>query len=360
MAEKTRSLVLEGPRKLKIQEFELPKIGSRDLLMRVEMAGSGGAVHRYTGTHVWGVLPYPFIMGHENVGFVQEIGDEAAEIYGVKLGDRIHVEPYFSCGQCKYCRTGYYQLCPKRKVYGISNSCKEPPHLWGAFGEHLFVAPGSNVHKIPKEVPAKAACLSSVIGNGVRYVKIKAKVTFKDSVIIAGAGSQGLASVVVSAEAGAEPIIVLALSTDKKGRELAKEFGAHFVVDVDKFDVLEAVAEITNKNMGDVFIECTGDPDMNSIGVELLGRLGKYVMVGMPTGGKTAPLKVDKLVGKEITVYGALGQAGTVEDAIKIISSGKYSIDKMITHTFPLQKGMEALELLVTRPPECVKVALVP
>ena len=359
MNKKTKSLVLKSPRNLEIQEFELPKIGSKDLLMKVEMVGCGGAVDRYTGMSIWSP-PYPLIMGHEVVGYVQEIGNEAANIYKVNLGDRICVEPYFSCLYCKYCRNGYYHLCPDRKVYGTSISCKEPPHLWGGFGEHLFVAPGSKVHKMPKEVPAKAACLSSVIGNGVRHVKINAKVKFKESVIIAGAGSQGLACVVAAAESGAKPIIVLSLTKDKKGRELAKEFGAHFLVDVDKCNPLKAVAEITNGNMGDVFIECTGNPEMEALGVDLLAPRGRFIMVGMPTGEKMTFLPISKLVRKEITIHGSLGQAGGVEDAIKIINSGKYNIDKMITHTFPLEKGKEALEFFSNPSSECIKVALIP
>ena len=355
----TESLVLKKPKDLEMQEFKLPRIGPEDLLVKVEMVGCGGALDRYMGLSIWSP-PYPLIMGHEVVGYVQEVGDKAAKIYNVKIGDRICVEPYFSCLHCKYCRNGYYHLCPDRKVYGTSISCKEPPHLWGAFGEHLFVAPGSCIHKISKEVPAKAACLSSLIGNGVRHVKINANVKFNESVIIAGAGAQGLACVVAAVETGANPIIMLSLTKDRKGSELAKEFGANFIVYVDKYDPIKAVAEITNNNMGDVFIECTGSLEMENIGVDLLSPKGIFILVGMPTGGKKMFLSADKLVRKEITIKGSLGQANTVEDAIKIIESGKYKIDKIITHTFPLEEGKKALEFFSKRPPECIKVALIP
>ena len=90
----TKSVVVVRPQQMETWEFPLPDIGPRDLLLRVEMVGiCGSEPKKYMGTSVWNP-PYPVILGHEMVGFVQEIGEEAARRYQVALGDRIVVEPY--------------------------------------------------------------------------------------------------------------------------------------------------------------------------------------------------------------------------------------------------------------------------
>ena len=160
----TQSVVVVSPQRMEMWEFPLPEIGPRDLLLRVEMVGiCGSEPKKYMGTSVWNP-PYPLILGHEMVGFIQEIGEEAAQRYQAAAGDRIVVEPYLSCGWCEFCSTGHYQLCVNRRVYGTSDSCTTPPHLFGGYGRHLFVSWGSKVHKIRSDVPPEAAHLASVKG----------------------------------------------------------------------------------------------------------------------------------------------------------------------------------------------------
>lgn len=137
------------------------------------------------------------------------------------VGDRVTVEPYIACNKCEYCLTGLYQAHLPHMTYGVALNCDKPPYLWGAYSQYLFVAPGSRLHRIAPEVPAEAACLSSVIGNGVRWVRTKGEVRYGESVAIVGAGAQGLASVVAAKESGAYPIMVIGLTKDRVKFEVA-------------------------------------------------------------------------------------------------------------------------------------------
>ena len=186
------------------------------------------------------------------------------------VGDRVNVEPYIICGQCEYCLTGYYQFCLNSKVYGVNLSCERPPHLWGAYGEYLYGAPGSKVHKIAPSVPDEAAALASVLGNGVRWIRTKARVAFGESVVILGAGAQGLATVIAAHEAGANPIIVIGREANPAKWALAAEFGAHHLVDLDREpDPLGRVRELTGGRLADVVVECTGAEPMMQLGLEV-------------------------------------------------------------------------------------------
>ncbi|MFC2017183.1 zinc-binding dehydrogenase [Chloroflexota bacterium] len=363
MARKVRAMVLRAPGEMTVTEFDRPKIGPCDLLLRVEMVSiCGGDPSAYKG-EMYKV--FPLILGHEVVGFVDEIGEQAVLRYGVQEGDRITVEPYIGCGICKYCLTGYYQLCRQQKTYGFNLSCAEPPHLWGAYSEFMFVASGSKVHKVLPRIPAEAACLSSVIGNGVRWVQDKGQVKFGESVVIVGAGAQGLSSVICAKEAGASPIIVLGLSRDELKFCLAREFGAEYVVNVEKEDAVSVVSEITNGEWADVVIQCSSSISGLATAIRLTKPLGRCILVGRLEGNGARDLSpvlrsFNRIVAREISLYGGMGQSWNVEEAMKLINARKYPIEKIVTHTFPLEAADKAMEFFISAPADCIRVGLVP
>src|SRR3972149_8828963 len=121
-----KSAVLRGPFDIQVEAFERPQIGPRDALLRVEMVSICGSDLKLWDGHLRKDICYPIIPGHEVVGFVEEIGDEAAAEYRVSKGDRVTVEPYVSCRRCRYCLTGYYQLCENKTCYGINVSSTRP------------------------------------------------------------------------------------------------------------------------------------------------------------------------------------------------------------------------------------------
>lgn len=356
----TQSVVVVRPRQMETWEFPLPETGPRDLLLRIEMVGiCGSEPKKYMGTSVWNP-PYPVILGHEMVGFVEEIGAEAARRYGAAVGDRIVVEPYISCGWCEFCSTGHYQLCADRRVYGTSDSCAKPPHLFGGYGRHLFVSWGSRVHKIGPDVPPEAAYLASVIGNGIRWVRTKGRVQFLESIVILGPGAQGLASVISAAEAGAEPIIMVGLARDRQRLALAAEFGAHHSLVADEIDAAAALRDITRGAMASVVIECTGTAAGMNLALDLARPLGRVSLPGLPHAGQQIPLLMEKVVLKELTLRGALGQVAEVADAVRLINSRRYGVEKITTHVFPLEEAEKGMKLFMSGDSDCIRVALRP
>lgn len=355
---KEKSMVVTKPGHMEMQEFEIPVIGSSEMLLRVEMVSiCGSDPNHFQGFQ--GDEAFPFILGHEVVGFVAEIGSEASHDYGVKMGDRVVVEPYIPCHRCPFCMTGNYALCNRRRVYGFSVSSTTPPHLWGAYGEFMYVAPGSMVHRISSVPPPEAACLSSVIGNGIRWVRTKGRAQLGDKVVILGPGAQGLASVIAAKEAGASPIIVTGMERDSHKLSLAREFGADFTIDVEKERLPDRVREITEGKMADLVIEGTGNPDSLKSAFGLLRAGGRLVIAGTFKQQDVA-IKPDWIVFRELEVVGGLGQSLDVEDAVRIIQSRKYPIERIITHRFALEKAVEAIRFFMEAPAGSIRVALTP
>jgi threonine dehydrogenase-like Zn-dependent dehydrogenase len=355
---KTESMVVTHPGHMEMQEFETPRIGPSDMLLRVERVSiCGSDPNHFLGLQ--GDEAFPFILGHELVGFVEEIGTEAVRDYQVSKGDRVVVEPYIPCRNCRFCQRGNYALCERRRVYGFSVSCSTPPHLWGAYGEFMYVAPGSMVHRISCSPPAEAACLSSVIGNGIRWVRTKGKARLGDKVVILGPGAQGLASVIAAKESGARPIMVTGMSKDAHKLKLAQEFGADFTLEVEREDVAARVKEITEGKGADLVIECTGTPESLRSAFGLLRPEGRLVIAGT-FKQREVPIKPDWIVFRELEVVGGLGQALDVEDAVGIIEAGKYAIEKIITHQFPVDQAAEAMKFFMEAPADSIRVALIP
>lgn len=360
-----RCLVVTGPERMEMREYPIPAIGPREMLLKVELVSiCGSDPKKYQGTAMWAVewggMPFPFILGHEMVGFLDEVGDEAAAAHGVRRGDRVAVEPYISCGRCRYCGTGNYQLCVTRHTYGFSKSCAKPPYLWGGNAEYMFVAEGSKVHKIGPDVPAESAALLSVIGNGIRWVKTRGELQFGETVAILGPGAQGLATTIAARQAGAERIVVFGLRRDRLKLALAREFGATHVFEVEEANPIEAVRAVTNGEMADLVVECTGSPSSIALAPELLRPLGRCVLVGSMGGGKTASMATDRWTLKELTVRGGLGQAWNCEDAARIVNARQFAIEKMITHTLALDRGEDGMRFFMEGRPECIRVALRP
>jgi threonine dehydrogenase-like Zn-dependent dehydrogenase len=341
---------------MELREFPIPAIGAGDMLVRIEMVSiCGSDPHHFRGG-AYGV--FPKILGHELVGFVAEVGDDAAREYRVSVGDRVVVEPYIPCWRCRYCATGYYQLCSKRRIYGVNMSCEQPPHLWGGYGEYLYVAPGSRIHKIAAHVQAPAATLSSVIGNGVRWVATKGQLRVGEAVAIVGPGALGLSSTIVANHCGASAVVVIGLAPDSRRLEFARRCGATHTLIAGFPELADQVRDACGGEMPSLVIEASGSAGGIDTALSLVRPGGKCVVAG--TTGARTEVAFDAIVRNEIQILGGLGQSWDVEAAVKIIESGRYPIEEMVACTYPLDQAERAIREFMDRPQECIRVGLTP
>ncbi len=299
----SRAMVLEGPGRMVLKEFPLPGIGPEEGLLRVDMVGvCGSDVGMFRGKVSRVPRPYPIIMGHEIFGTVVEVGREASRRHGVMAGDRAIVEYAFGCGECFYCTKGDYIHCESFQVYGSMISCKEPPHLFGAYGEFLYIHPNAKVHRIGEEIsPQLVVLICAVLGNGIRWLRQMGNVSVGDAVAIIGPGQQGLAGVAVAKESGAGPIFVIGLEKDRRRLDMAARFGADRTIVVNREDPFEVIHRETGGKMADVVMDVSGHPSGAELGLPLVGRRGTFVLPGLYKHQK-ASLDLDLVVTKEIRV----------------------------------------------------------
>jgi threonine dehydrogenase-like Zn-dependent dehydrogenase len=317
--------------------FPVPSIGREDMLLQVETVGvCGGDIIEYEGRNY--KAHYPMILGHEILGHVVEAGDIASAEYGVSVGDRVSIEPYIMCRKCRYCLTGLYQFCTTSRVYGVNISSITPPHLWGAYGHLMYVAPGSRVHRVSPDVDPRAGCMASVLGNGVRWITRLGKTAPGERVLILGSGAQGAASIVAAREAGAAEILCVARRQKIASAKLAQDLGAEVVYSDQVDPTVDAMLDLA---------------------ITSLRPTGRLVQVGT-RGGTTAQVNMDQIVFKEIALLGGLGQSWDTEAAVTIINSQRYPMERFISHVLPVAQAHDALELAKSNDSSVVHIALRP
>ncbi|WP_251341292.1 zinc-dependent alcohol dehydrogenase [Haloplanus halophilus] len=337
----TESMVLTGPKTIERRAFEVPDVSTAGALLEVEMTSVCGTdIGLYSGQEHFSNLP--LIMGHEVVGRVVDGAEGSLDKMGVEVGDRVMPEPYVPCYDCQYCQSGNYHMCEEDRCFGVSISCSEPPHLWGGYGEYMYLPPNTRVHAVAEETPAKAACLGSVIGNGVRWIVEKGDVDPGDDVVVIGPGAQGLASVVVADEAGADPIVLAGLSTDDHRLDVGASLGATDTVLVDEPDPEGRIDDLTGGDGAAVVVVTAPSSQAIQLGLEVVEPQGRVVLPGLV--GDTTEIDTDSLVHDEVMLIGGRGQALNVERAMDIVAKRGDDIAAINTHEFAVRDAATAIE----------------
>lgn len=359
MADMVRAAVQTGPRQIELREFPRPRTGPDDGLLRVEANGiCGSDVETYRG-HLGGPRP-AFIPGHEPLGIVEEVGERAAQRWGVQPGDRVALEVIVPCRSCQDCLTGRYQFCRNRKYgHGVTGIDTEPA-LWGGLAEYLYLSQNTVLHRVDNNLPVELAAMFNSLGAGVRWACHLGGVRLGDTVLVLGAGQRGIAAVVAARAAGAGTVIITGLAADEHKLAVAREFGADHTIVVDGdtgqtstgqtstgLDTVQRVEEITNGEMADVTLELTPLAAAPVSDALLATRRGGRVVLAGLKGNREIPLRTDLIINRALTVRGAFGvDAEGMADAIALLESRRFPLEKMHTHTFGLDEAALAIETL--------------
>jgi threonine dehydrogenase-like Zn-dependent dehydrogenase len=361
MAETTLASVLVAPKQLEVREFPLPSIGPDAGLLKVEACGVCGS-----DVHGWQRLPPgERILGHENVGIVARLGAEAQRRWNIKEGDRVALEEYVPCGACKWCRSDDFRFCeqtdfsgPGQRLWYGSTPLDVWPALWGGYSQYMYMHPNAVVHRMPTHVRAEQAAAFLPFSNGVEWAYRYGEVGLGKTILVQGPGQQGLACVIAAREAGAACIIVSGLARDARRLEIARKLGAQYTVDIESEDLVERVKDITAGQGADVIVNVSGGKGAVAQGMAVAGK--RSTMVLAAPGSEQ--ISVGSVGRRNLTIKWAHGHSyASVELAIQMIASGKYPLDEISTHTFPLSQVAEAITAVAGEgAPGAIHVSVIP
>lgn len=344
-----------GPRDYRLESAAAPSAGPGEVVIRVNATGICGSDGKcFTGGEMFwgGKQPWvkaPVVPGHEFFGTVTELGEGAAERYGLKVGDKAIAEQIYPCNACRYCERGQYWMCEVHNIYGFQGGVAD-----GAWGDYMKFGRGSRVYKVPNDMPLEAGVLIEPLACAIHAVE-RGNIQLGDTVVLAGVGTLGLLMLQVIKLKNPGKIIVQDAKQERL--ELALGLGADVAINVREEDPVKIVKEHTGGYGADVFIEATGYPQAVVQGLELVRKLGTFVVFGV-FGDKVS---VDwSIIGdrKELDIFGAHLGPYRYPLAIDYLHRGVVKPEPIVTHRLPLKEYQEGLDLLLRG--EGVKVMLVP
>lgn len=329
-----KAAVLTGIRKIEVRDIPDPRIESEtDVLLRVRAAGLCGSDIQYytTGRIGSDVVHYPFVIGHECVADVEQIG---TQVERVKPGDRVVIDPAVTCGECDQCLQGRPNTCRNLRFLGC------PGQLEGCLAEFVIL-PESNCYPLKKNVKIERSILVEPLSIGIYSIQWLGD-SHAPTIAILGSGPIGLSVTLAAREKGIHKIYM----TDKidERMDAARKAGAIWTGNPDQSNIVEEIKALEPKGL-DAVVECCGDQNALDQSVELLKPGGKLMIVGIPEIDLIS-FDAHKLRRKEIDIQNVRRQRNCIPAAIDLIENQKVDVDFMVTHTFRLEQTQEAFELV--------------
>jgi 2-desacetyl-2-hydroxyethyl bacteriochlorophyllide A dehydrogenase len=330
--------VLRAPRDLAIEPRGDPTPLPAEARVRVTLAGLCGTDYR-----IWsGDRPvrYPRVMGHELVGVVDAVGPGVTR---VRPGDRVAIEPNYSCGTCPLCFEGNRNLCLSRVAVGID--------VDGGFADALAV-PAHCCWPAPPAVADDRLVLTEPLAVVVRAVNRGAPHSGECAAVL-GVGTLGLLAVQVLRARGAR---VLALARTTRRFEMARALGAEATHAVGAGGLRAAAAAFSGREGVDLVVETAGTAEAVGDALALVRPGGRVVLTGLPHAPSS--VNVFEVVRREVTLAGSMIYQDEFPEAMRLLAAGQVRTEPLLTHRFPLAAIGEAF--VAHRDPASIKVAVAP
>jgi 2-desacetyl-2-hydroxyethyl bacteriochlorophyllide A dehydrogenase len=340
-----RAAFCTEPGAFELRDLPRPERGPGQVLVRVRSCGiCGSDLDWYAGP-----FPPPAVCpGHEIAGEVVELDGGAR---GLGVGDRVVVEPLLACGRCPACRAGDYQICKAVEFLGVSRD--------GGFAEYVAV-PRERVFPLPAEFDFAVGGLAEPAAVCVHGARL-GEVASGDRILVLGAGTIGLLSVMAARAAGAAEIAITARHPHQV--EMADRIGATRVIPPSP-EGTRALAEFAGERPPDVVFETVGGTgETLDDAIRSVRPGGTVVVLGIfPSRPR---LDAVALVVKEVRLVGSLTYGrrdrwADFEVALQLLASNAPVARDLVTHRFDLERIAEAFETAADKKRGAIKVTVTP
>ncbi|WP_339243328.1 NAD(P)-dependent alcohol dehydrogenase [Paenibacillus sp. FSL F4-0243] len=344
---KMNAAIMDEQLSISVKQIDIPVPKDNEALIKVYCIGiCGSDVHYYEHGRIGRyVVKEPIILGHELAGEVVEVGKQVSNI---AVGDRVAVEPGVTCGQCDYCKSGRYNLCPD--VVFLAT-----PPVNGAWAEYI-VMPSDYLFKLPDSMSYEEGAMLEPLSVGF-HAMMRGKVQPFDRVLITGLGPIGLLAGQAAKLFGVSEIYGTDLVPFR--RQLAMEMGFTAALDPVKENVGQRLNDLTNGFGVTLVVESSGNARAMADTIKWVRRGGRIVFVGLPADS-AIPMDMGQFIDGEIDAYGVFRYANTYPAAIQALQHSSLDIEKIVTHRFALTDTQEALEVARKEKDTSIKVMIYP
>jgi 2-desacetyl-2-hydroxyethyl bacteriochlorophyllide A dehydrogenase len=337
-----QAVVVEKPKHFQIKELPYPKPGAEEVTLDVRACCVCGTdIHLLDGEFRGSV--YPLIPGHEFSGVVREVG---AKVTHVKIGDRVAVEPFISCGYCYYCKTGKTNQCLNGMVIG--HTASREMKLDGGFSENVVV-PGKNLIPLSDRVSFEAGSFIANLGT-IIYAIRRAQLQPGMNVLVFGTGANGLILSELSKKTGASTVVVTGRT--KSRLEVAKRMGidATVVANGSQENELYEIAPLGF----DVVFETTGSAKIVERTFKFVKKGGTIILYGIVPPEHHSLINPFDICRKDLRIIGSFSSVNTCIIAHELLASGVIQVEHLISHRFSLQDWGKAIDT-ARDPSKCMR-----
>ena len=332
--------VFLGPgRPLEMQRFPLPDLQAGEALVRIEcstLCGSDG--HTLFGRRQ---EPTPSILGHEAVGTIVQLADEAPKMISgapISIGQRVTWSTSVSCGGCDRCARGLFQKCRSLAKYGHEMATGRYA-LSGGLAEYIVLRKGSAIAQIERDLPLELVCpancaTATIVAATRRLGSLNGR-----RVLILGAGMLGLTATAIAASQSAATVSVV--DVDIARLKMTLDFGATATIkwSEDPEALLEQLIEQGSGTEFDAVYELSGDPRAVEVAIRFAAVGANIALVGSVKPAGSIQVDPESIVRRCLRIDGVHNYAPhDLETALQFLTEQhrQFPFESLVTHSYAL------------------------
>lgn len=331
---------IEKPGQWRLTEnVSVPRMRPTEVLLKIKKVGfCGSDLNTFRGLNP--IVSYPRIPGHEIAAEIVTKGEEVPQDF--RVGDKVLVLPYTTCGTCWSCLTDRPNACKNNKTLGVQQD--------GGMTEYLAVHHTKLVGNV-NELSFSEIALVEPLAVGFHAAR-RAEPQPNETMLVFGCGMVGLGAIAKGNVSGAT---VIAVDIDDEKLELARQFGASFVINSNTQNLEEAVLNLTAGHGAAVTLEAIGLKETFVAAVDMTAFSGRLVYVGYVKNPVAFDTK--KFIMKEIQIRGARNAIkADFVDVLEVMKTSKFPLEKLISKEVALAEAGAALESWSINPAEITKI----
>ncbi|MBW7881088.1 MAG: zinc-dependent alcohol dehydrogenase family protein [Caldilineaceae bacterium] len=317
-----KAVLFPAPESISLERVNDPECGADEVVVQVARCGICGTdLHIYRNEYM---SDFPLVPGHEFGGIVVETG---RQVTGLRVGDRVAVDPNLYCGHCDFCRNEMANHCLNWQGIGVTRP--------GGFAEYSAV-PARACYLLPDTISDAQAAFVEPLACVVHALN-RLQVSPADQVLILGAGPMGLLLVQALQRTGASHVVVVEKQAERL--HLAYELGATQTVLAghDQDEHLRAVAP----HGFAIVIDATGVPAVIERAFTYLRPRGKYLQFGVAPKDVRVSVNPYDIFRNDWTIIGSFALCYTFLPAIDWLASGAIDVGPLVSHTAPIEQFVD-------------------
>jgi L-iditol 2-dehydrogenase len=345
-----QAAVYYGKGDVRLETVAVPRIGPGEVLVRVHTCGICGTDLKKIalGSH-----SAPRIFGHETAGEIVAVGQGAS---GFEIGDRVMIFHHIPCGHCYYCRHKVFAQCPVYKKVGATAGF-EPSG--GGFAEYVRVMDWivqKGVVKLPASVSYEQASFVEPVNTCLKAIKAL-NLLQDETVLVIGQGPIGIILALLAKKSGAS---VVTSDLYPQRLTIAERNGIESTVNASSDDPGLKVRDLTEGRGADAVILAVAGNSLIRPAMDAVRPGGRVMLFAQTQRGEVSIDPAAICVDEKVLLGSYSASVDLQEENVALVFSGEIDFTQLITHRFPLDQALEALELASHPGPESMKVVIQP